>query len=274
MSKFTLLLFAFILAHYNGLSQQNAIQLKPLFKKDEVRKYHITTATNSFIANGSLEELNSTEKDVSIKITDINNDKIDIEWRYEKIKFINSATQFDPIQDHLNTMNRNMIIKYVVNPKGVIQSILNYNDISSMAKRQVDSLIQKIAQESTDKSTVEAIKFQLEMILLSQEIFDALILEDVYRFHELYGLTFQESIKNLIPEKNVPDNQFAIKLIAIDNRKCKLGGELISSFSDKKGERSYTFELPACWLEYYSSKWFATAPVNVSNSYTITLISH
>jgi hypothetical protein len=162
----------------------------------------------------------------------------------------------------------------VVNPHGAIISISNYNEITSKVKQQVDNMIQQMSQNNNiDAFLVENLKFQLDMILSSQELIDALVLEDVYKFHELYGFSFEKGSKNLIPEKDTSADSYYVEWIPTNNNKCKLSGELVSSFSDKKGQKTYEFELPTFWLEYYSSKWYATVPMSISNSYTITLAS-
>lgn len=251
----------------------NSIKPTLSLKKGESKKYHITSIAKSFTGEGSHEALQSTEKNVVIRILDINSDQIYIAWTYDMVSFINSAPQFDPILDLMNTLNKNMTIKYTVNSNGAITFISNYNEITLKVKQQVESMIQQMSQDTKNASLVEALKLQFEMILSSQELLDALVLEDVYRFHELYGLSFQKGSKNLIPEKDMPDDSYAVEWISSNNNKCKLNGELVSSFSDKKGQKIYEFTLPTYWLEYYSSKWYATIPMNISNSYTISLIN-
>ena len=174
--------------------------------------------------------------------------------------FVDSTDQNDPFLYLMNTLNKKMTVRYIVNSQGIIQSISNLEEIKTKTLQQIDGIIQQMSQNnSIDASLVETYKFQLEMTLSSQELFDALVL--------------QKDRKNHIQEKGTPADGYDVKLASCNNNSCQLNGDLVSAFSDKKGKKIYQFELPGFWLQTYSSKWYATLPMNVSNSYTINLTS-
>ncbi len=249
---------------------QDSIQLALHLRRGEVRDYHFTSTTKHLIENGNYA-VKSTEKDVTINILNIDDNKATAEWTYNKIMFVNTTSQPNPMFSLINTLNKNMVIKYVINHKGVIQSITNHDEITLKVKQQVDSTIQQMGHDNIlDPSLLENLKSQFEMILSSRELLDALILEDLYRFHELYGRSFQKHSGQLVLEKYMPDDGFAIKLTSA-NSKCLLKGDLVSTFKDKTGQKTYEFEIPSFWLAFYSLEWSSTVPTNFSTLYTITL---
>lgn len=253
---------------------EQSIKLIPLFKKGQIKKYQITSTSKTFTEPGHYQVFSSKLKDVIIKVKEVTATQTHLEWIYDRAMFVDSTEQNNPFSYLMNTLNKRMTIKYVVNSQGVIQSISNSDDIKSQAKQQIDGFIQQLNQsDNFDESSVETFKFQLEMMLSSQELFDALILEDVYKFHELYGLTFQKDHKVLVQEKDTPADSYSIKLISRDEKSIQLVGELISSFSDKKGQKKYEFNLPTYWLEHHSIKWYATVPASVSYSYSIEQVN-
>lgn len=277
LQQYILLIFilATLLVNKIALGQdESSIEITSAFKKGEVKKYQIVNTSKSFVREGYYEVFNSSLKDVIVKVIDTRPDQTLIEWTFDRVVFVDSTDQNDPFLYLMNTLNKKMTVRYIVNSQGIIQSISNLEEIKTKTLQQIDGIIQQMSQNnSIDASLVETYKFQLEMTLSSQELFDALVLEDVYRFHELYGQSFQKDRKNHIQEKGTPADGYDVKLASCNNNSCQLNGDLVSAFSDKKGKKIYQFELPGFWLQTYSSKWYATLPMNVSNSYTINLTS-
>lgn len=269
-----LLLFLLFMVGTCYAQDVQSIELIPSFKVGQTKKYRITSTSKSFVQEGYYEVFNSSLKDVIVKVISTKPGQTHIEWTYDRVVFVDSTDQNDPFLYLMNTLNKKMTVRYIVNSQGIIQSISNLEEIKTKTQQQIDGIIQQMSQNNNiDASLVETYKFQLEMTLSSQELFDALVLEDVYRFHELYGQSFQKDSKNHTQEKDTPADSYAVKLASYTNNSCQLNGDLVSPFSDKKGQKVYHFELPGFWLQTYSSKWYATLPMNVSNSYTINLTS-
>ncbi|MBL3656703.1 hypothetical protein [Fulvivirga sediminis] len=272
LSYFTLLTIFHSIKVYG--QDDKSIKLTPFFKESQTKSYQITSTSKTSTKDGHYEVFNSKIKDVIVKVTKVTAAQSHIEWTYDRVMFVDSTEQNDPFTYLINTLNKRMTIKYVVDSKGVIQAISNSEDLKSQTKQQIDGFVKQLSQsDNYDESSIEAFKFQLDMMLSSQELFDALILEDVYKFHELYSLSFQKGRKVLVPEKGTPTDSYSIELISSNQNEVQLFGELVSSFSDKKGQKKYEFNLPSYWLEHYSAKWHVTVPVNVSYSYSIEQVN-
>ena len=254
-------ILATLLVNKIALGQdESSIEITSAFKKGEVKKYQIVNTSKSFVQEGYYEVFTSSLKDVIVKVISTKPGQTHIEWTYDRVVFVDSTDQNDPFLYLMNTLNKKMTVRYIVNSQGIIQSISNLEEIKTKTLQQIDGIIQQMSQNnSIDASLVETYKFQLEMTLSSQELFDALVL--------------QKDRKNHIQEKGTPADGYDVKLASCNNNSCQLNGDLVSAFSDKKGKKIYQFELPGFWLQTYSSKWYATLPMNVSNSYTINLTS-
>lgn len=240
----------------------------------EIRKYHIKSTSKLITENGNHYELSTIEKNITIRVLRLQKNKVDIEWTYDSVSHINTRPQLEPSMDLIRTLNNGMIVKYTVSEHGEILSISNSNEIILRVKQQIDGLIRQMTKDNAmDSSKMGMLKFQFEMILSSEVLLEVVVFGDIYKFHELYGKSFQKGVKKLIPAKDPPDDRYAVGLELTAHNNCRLSGELISSFSDKKGRETFEFEVPSYWLILHSLNWSASVPVNVWNSYEIRLTS-
>lgn len=171
--------------------------------------------------------------------------------------------------DLMNTLTKDLTIKYTTDSRGVIKSVTNYNEISSTIKGRVDALIENMVKDkSIDPSLIETTKFQLEMILSTEQQINKIVISDLFKFHELYGRTLRTGSPIQTIDSTLEN--YTIKLLSFNNNVCRVDGALTGYSSDqKKGYKTYQFQVPALWLTKYTFKMEAYNPILVSQLYEI-----
>ncbi|MFM7858439.1 MAG: hypothetical protein ACKO96_42595 [Flammeovirgaceae bacterium] len=260
----------FITVCLSGFAQ-GSIDLTPSFKKGEEKKYSVRYTTKS-PAQAPYQIFSSTKKDIIIKVVDVRNGgTMDLEWVYANVIFTDSIPQFNPIMDLINTLSKGLTVKYTTDGSGRIKSVTNYKEITTVLNHRIDSLISLMSRDkSIASSLVESTKFQLQMMLSTEQQIDQIVIGDVFKFHEPYGNSFSTNANTLIDASDPATDKYETRLVSVKSNSCQLDGVLIDS--KRKGHKSYDFQVPSYWLIRHSYRLDTKAPMSVHQSYEIKAV--
>lgn len=259
----------FIAVCLSGFAQ-GAIDLIPSFKKGEEKKYSVRYTTKS-PAQAPYQIFSSTKKDIIIKVVDVRDGTMDLEWTYTNVIFTDSIPQFNPIMDLINTLPKGLTVKYTTDRSGRIKSVTNYKEIITALNHRTDSLISLMSRDkSIASSLVESTKFQLQMMLSTEQQIDQIVIGDVFKFHEPYGNSFSTSANTLINASDPATDKYETRLVSVKSASCQLDGVLADS--KRKGHKSYEFQAPSYWLVKHIYRLDTKDPMSVHQSYEIKAI--
>jgi hypothetical protein len=263
-------IFLFTFAIYtSSFGQTDTVTIKPKWNNGDTKKYKIVTSS-SVTYSGKIEESSMTTKLIRINVGETKGGFTEMVWNYEKVEFKDSTSEKNPYKELMNTVSRNLIVKYTINDNGEIISINNYNDISNRIKSTTDSTFNVLGK--SEKTAVNPmVKMQIGMIYSTNKQLNNVVLNDIFSFHKLYGIPFVKDKPITIEERSsgLPNfvDKFNYTLKSIDSSKSKysIQGEKQNSSggSDTKTTLNYEFNFPQNWLTEYNSKLESKVPINI-----------
>jgi len=262
------LLFLAVLICLNGFAQE----LNPRFKNGEIRKYQIRSSTKS-PAQGTYEIFNTIKEVIAIKVTGTESNSIAFEWTYLNVIFIDSVPQYNPVMDLMNTLTQDLTVKYITNTKGVIQSVTNYKEISTKIKQRTEAVIENMSKDKgINSSLIESTKFQFQMMFSTEQQINDIVINDIFKFHELYGYSLTP--KSLIRITDPPSDKFELHIVSHKNNQHQFEGALIGYPSgEKKGYRIYKFD-PSYWPIKFTFRSDPNNPMPISQFYEIQAVNN
>jgi hypothetical protein len=253
-------------------SQNDQIILIPSFKSNQVKNYNIEYTVKT-VSEGLEQIINTTKKQVALKVIDINDGNITMEWRYGKIEFVEAIPQNNPFDILMITLNAGLVIKYSINKKGIITSILNREEITTLINSNIEEKLNLLVEEKIiDPSMITTTKFQFQMMFSTPEQIDKIILSDLFKFHKMYGKTYSSSASEVKEEEDLMTRKYRVQLISVDNNNhtFNLSSKLIGEPNNEINQ-SFQFDLDDHWLIKYSSKRVSSDPLDVIQFYQIQL---
>lgn len=263
----------FLLFFTNNFKAQNIqVSLIPSFVENQIKNYSITYSVRSS-GNGTQQIMNTTKKQVKIKVVSIHDDFIDMEWQYGKIEFTEANSQNNPFTVLMNSLNAGITIKYSIDRKGVINSITNRDEITAKIKKNIDDKLTLIINENTiDQSMVSSIKFQFQMLLSIPSQIDKIIINDLFKFHQLYGKKYSDQPSDIVVDYDFSPETYKARLKSIDqtNQTCLIVSNLADT--NKEINNSFEYNLSNYWLINHVSKRVSFDPLEVIQLYQIQLV--
>jgi hypothetical protein len=261
----------FIAVCSSGLAQ-GTIDLIPSFKKGEEKKYSVRYTTKS-PAQAPYQIFNSIKKDVIVKVTDARNDSIYFEWTYVNVIFTDSVPQFNPIMNLMNTLAQNLTVAYTTDNRGVIKSVTNHKEIAATVKQRIDATIETMSKDKgISSSLIENTRFQFQMMLSTKQQINEMVINDIFKFHELYGNTLSTQSKMLISATDPTTDKYETQLTSTKNSICQFEGLLTGD--KRKGSKVYEFQTPSHWLKKYIYKLDSRDGMPVYQYYEIKLTNN
>lgn len=249
------------------------ITLKPSLKEDQVKNYSITYSVRSS-ADGTEQTMSTTKKQVKIKVVAIHDDFIEMQWQYDKIEFTEANSQNNPFTVLMNTLSAGITVKYLIDKRGVINSITNRDEIQTKIKESIDNKLTIMTKEnSIDSSLVSRAKFQFQMMFSMPSQIDKIIIHDLFKFHQLYGKEYSDQPSEIVVDHDIIPETHSIRLKSIDqsNQTCLIVSSLVNDTS-KEINNSFEYNLSDYWLINHISKRVSSDPLDVIQFYQIQLL--
>ncbi|MGE5424584.1 MAG: hypothetical protein ACM3N9_04425, partial [Syntrophothermus sp.] len=172
--------------------------------------------------------------------------------------------------------------------------IINLEEVTAIIKAKIDTALEEFFRKNkTGKSEADMLRFQFYMMYCTQEQVKDIVLNDIYRFHQIYGYSFTNKKITIIPDEifapnpdGKPSNNLEIKLDNFDpnSKIISLTGELHSTETDQKLKEmlennrdiryAHTFSGPENWLISYKETFNSDGyGVGLLNTFEIQLIN-
>lgn len=276
-----------------NIAQDNTtIKLIPNWKKGEIKKYEIKNYS-TIDAEGERKINGLTTKTISIEIVDVNDKLLELAWKVDQLIFSDTTKSDDPFSGLMNTLDKDLSVRYTINRNGNVIRILNLDEISKTIKSRIDTVLKDfIKKNDIEKSKAEMLNFQFSMMFSNDEQIKTIVLSDILKFHQIYGYSFMTNKTTVIPDNifapNIngrPSNSLELKCSNVDkqNQICSIEGELKSSETNKKMQdfidkdriikNKYEFKFPDSWLKSHKSIMNVdSGGVKVNTTYEINLI--
>jgi len=286
-----LLMLLVIFIHLYSFSQSDTtFKLIPNWEKGEMRKYEIKNYS-VVDAEGERKVNGVTTKTIIVQVVDVNDKFFEINWKTEQLIFSDTINIDNPLSGLMNTLDKDISVRYTLNKNGEIVSFLNIEEISQTIKSKVDSVLKAfIENNNIEKSKAEMLNFQFSMMFSSDEQIKTIVLSDILKFHQLYGYSFTTNQATTIPDNifapnpnGKPSNNLELECTKIDKKKiCYIAGALkcaetdtrLREFIEKDRiiKNTYEFQLPENWLISHKSIVNVGGYASFNNTYEINLI--
>lgn len=268
------------------------IKLIPNWRKGEIKKYEIKKYSSVDAANE--RKLNGlTTKVIILKVVDIRDTVLEINWRVEKLDYSDTIDTDNPFSGLVNSFDKDLSVNYLISKKGRILSVLNLDEITTTIKSKVDNTLNDfIKKNKIEKSKADILSLQFSMMYSTQEQIKSIVLDDITKFHQIFGFSYSTNKITIIPDNifapnsnGQPSNNLEVKLIVFNQGTKTLGfeGKLRCSDTNQKMREfiekfrtvnyEYKFKYPEGWL--ISNKTTLESGggyVNANSTYEINLI--
>ena len=245
-----------------GNNNDSSIIIKPNWRKGEIKKYEIVQKTKvSFYSLQTISE-------ISLMVRDVAANYIELEWRYDTIKELDSLNQNsgEPKKSSQLLLLNGKAIKYRTDLEGKITEIINFPELSSQLKPSIDSITPAFMKS------------------FSPNYFASYVLKDLLIFHRIYGqeLKISDTIifrkeYSISPNITLPSVSFKVTL---KDSELKTGSGLTIvgkslGIDDTKATSNFTYEfLPnSFWVKRYNLMISTSLPNGlVTNEYDMILL--
>lgn len=292
MRKIVLILIGLIIHHYSFCQIDTTIKLIPLWEKGEIKRYEIKKYS-SIDAENDRKVNDLTTKVIVIQVTDVKNKELVINWKVEKLCFSDTINPDNPLTGIVNSLDKEISVKYTINKKGNIINILNLSEITKKIKSKVDNALKDfIDKNKIEKSKADMLSFQFSMMYSSQEQIKSIVLSDLYKFHQIYGFSYTVNKITIVPdnifspnENGQPSNNLELKcsnlnknskIISLDGElRCVESNQKLRDFLEngRTVKYHYDFKYPQNWLISFKETLKASmGNVDVNSTSEINLI--
>ena len=259
-----------------GQPANDQMTIIPKWSKGDVKRYQINHSSEAF--SDKPEESSRETQQTSITVIAVKESGLDIVWKYEKANFIDSIPLDNPFKILMNTLSDNLIVKYTIKKNGTIKSINNYDEISKVIRTRVDSVIDKISKDPTsDQSKIPTIKFYFQMMFSTNSQIDEIVLNDIYKYHQLYGSTYFLNKPVSMDEQPITSTSsrkvnVVLKTVDQHTKTYRFNGEiLIPGMEEMKSILTYQYSNG--WLQEYTYSLEDNMRVRIKDKYSIKLIN-
>ena len=291
MIKTVLIIIGFFIHYYSFCQNDTTLKLIPNWKKGEIKKYEIKKYI-SVDAENERKANDLTTKVIVLQVTDVKDNELAMNWRVEELCFSDTINQDNPFSGLVNSLDKDISVEYIIDKNGNVIDISNLDEITKTIKTKVDNALKKfIDKNKIEKSKADMLSFQFTMMYSTPEQIKAFVLNDISRFHQIYGFLYTFNKITIIPDNvfapnagGQPSNNLLLKLTrSIDSQIISLTGKLECAESNEKlrefveKDRSviyeYKIQLPEYWLISNKSTLNSNSGyVNVNITYEINMI--
>jgi hypothetical protein len=292
MRKTVFIIIGFFVHFYLYSQIDTTIKLIPNWKKGEIKKYEIENYSSAD-AESERKVNGLTTKTVIIQIVDVNDKFLELNWKIEHLNFLDTINLDNPFSVLMNTLDKDISVKYTINKNGNIISFLNLDEITKTIKSRVDSVLKDfIKKNNIEKSKADMLNFQFSMMFSTDEQIKTIVLSDLLKFHQIYGCVFTTDKTTIVPDNifapnanGQPSNNLELKCSNFDIKnqiyfiegdlKCAETNKRLREFIEKDRiiKNTYQFKYPENWLVSHKSIMKAGGGnVNVNTTYEINLI--
>jgi hypothetical protein len=292
MREIVFIIISYFIHLYSFSQSDTTISLIPNWKKGDIKKYEIKNYSSADAEDE--KKINGlTTKTVIIQVVDVNDKLLELNWKIEQLNFSDTINSDNPFSELMNTLDKDISVRYSISNKGNIISVLNLDEISKTIKSRVDVALKDfIEKNNIEKSQADRLGFQFSMMFYSDEQIKTIVLSDIFKFHQIYGYLFSPNKTTIIPDNifapdasGQPSNNLELKCTDFNKKdkiyfiegelKCAETDERMREFigKDRIIKNTYKFKYPENWLISYKSIMNAGGEyVSVNTSYEINLI--
>lgn len=292
MRKIVFIIIGLFIHNYSFSQIDTTIKLIPNWKKDEIKRYEIKKYS-SVDAENERKVNGLTTKTVVIQVVDIKDTVFEMNWKVEKLSFSDTINTDNPFSGLVHSLDKDISVKYIINKKGNIISILNLDEITVTVKSKVDNALNEfIKKNNIEKSKADILSFQFSMMYSTKERVEATVLSDIHKFHQIFGFSYMSDKLTIIPDNifapnanGQPSNNLELKFSNFDRDskiinfegelRCAESSQKLREFIDKSRtvKYIYKFQYPENWLISNKETLKSSGGnVNVNSTYEINLI--
>ena len=292
MRKSVIIIIGLFIHSYLFCQIDTTIKLIPHWGKGETIRYEIKRYS-SVDAENDRKVNDLTTKVIVIQVTDVKDNEQVINWRVEKLTFSDTINTDNPFSGLVNSLDKDITVKYIINKNGNIISILNLDEITKTIKSRIDNALKDfIDKNKIEKSKADMLSFQFSMMYSTPEQIKSIVLSDIYKFHQILGFSYTVNKVTIVPDNTFapnangqPSNNLELKLSNFDrdSKIINLEGELRCVESNQrlrefieKGRTvkyRYKFKYPQNWLISYKETLKSSGGyVDVNSTSEINLI--
>ena len=292
MRKIVLIIIGFLVQYYSFCQLDSTIKLVPNWEKGEIKRYEIKRYS-SVNAENERKVNDLTTKEIVIQVINVKANALEINWRVEKLRFSDTINTDNPFTGLVNSLDKDLSVKYTINKKGNIINILNLDEITMIIKSRIDSTLNEfINKNNIEKSKADMLNLQMSMMYATPEQIKSIVLNDIYMFHQIYGYSYTRNKVTIVPDNifapnanGQPSNNLELKFGSFDkdSNMINLEGELrcaesnqkLREFIEKGRSIKYIIKLnyPKNWLISYKEIFKSSSGyVEINNISEINLI--
>jgi hypothetical protein len=252
---------------YASNSQTEKIILVSNWKKGDIKNYEIKSYFKLDAENEA--KVNNRElKHITIEVLEVDSELVKIKWNSYKSEIKDSSSknqtlskfeksldsvstminQDNPFSSFVKNMDSTLTIYYTVGKSSAKIRVTNIDEIVDKISSKGQLFLSNfIKTNNLDKDKAEMITFQFGMMFLRKESIETLVLDDIKKFHQIYGYEFLTTETTTIPDdifapndNGIPSNSLDLKLSSVDltNMTIKIEGTLRCT---EKNERLRNF---------------------------------
>ena len=292
MKKFVIIFFTLFINSNSFAQGKESIKLVPNFLVGEIKKYTISREI-TFDAEDEINRENSTIKEVTIEVINVSEKEIIFNWRVEGYFFGDKTLFENPLTQLVNTLDKGFSVQYSIDKNGSNVKIINIAELAAIIQLNIKNAVIDIADKNQlEKEKSDVLLSQLIMMYATPEQIKSIILNDIFKFYQLYNFSFSPNKITKIPDSifaetfdRLPANNLELRIISFDEKTgtLKLDGELKSTEKDKKlraflekngrVKSYYEFQLPSSWPVVFSETMTSNSDyIKINSKYQIKII--
>lgn len=259
--KKVLLLQLALLLSFNLISQE--VSLLPNWNLGDTKTYTIKESLQ-LSAMGELRTNSYGTKEVVITATRKSKKFIELEWTTSNIEYTDSVKSDLP-DVGIVTLTEGLVVKYTIGARNDHFELLNFEELKDSIATRLNRNISNLAVSmNLSEDKLSLMRTQFLMMYSTRPAIDAIVLSDIYIYHQLYGRNYNindPKIFNQRPEDNTfgaPD-KIEVTLESISDTTNVFKTKVISPFAERMGWikstiSSYEFLVDSNWLVNHKSE--------------------
>lgn len=277
--KRIVLLTLSLIISFNVMGQK--IELYPNWNVGESNSYLIAESLK-LSAMGESRVQSHCTKDITVTVTEKSVKQVKLEWTLKKVQHADSIKSELP-DVGINTIAEGLVVKYTVGIRTNYFQLLNFEELKDSIANRLNRNISNLASTlNVGDDKLSMMRAQFLMMYSTRPAIDAIILSDIYKFHQLYGRVYKINSSQTFDQKPVdksmesPDKVEAI-LESINDATSSFKVKVVSPFAEKMGWSksnlsSYLFSIDNNWLVNHKSLSTVEGESSMTNVYEIQKI--
>ncbi len=234
-------------------------------------------------AMGKTRVQSQSSKEISIAVTNKSIKILNIEWTIKKIEYVDSVKSELP-DIGINRIAEGLVVKYTIGTDDDHFELLNFRQLKDSIASRLNKNISNLATEmNVSEDKLAMMRTQFLMMYSTRPAIDAIVLPDIYKFHQLYGRKYIVSTSQTFDRKPVdktmgsPD-QVEIILVNINDKTSSFNVKVISPFAEimgwsKSSNSSYVFSINDNWLDNHKSIFLVEGKSSMLSIYEIQKVN-